>query len=128
VFSANGQLHPGINHIKLAVADTSDHILDSNVFIRGESFACGAISPVVFDPPSPCGQMLTGQTGVVIEFDVVALATNGRPDQGVVLTAEGVPDGATHDPLLPTQRLQPAMSHFAWSPTTGQVGDYVITY
>jgi len=31
---------PGVNHIKLAIADAGDHILDSNVFIRTQSFAC----------------------------------------------------------------------------------------
>ncbi len=36
---ATGPVKPGeVNHIKLAVADTSDSILDSAVFIRGSSF------------------------------------------------------------------------------------------
>jgi cysteine-rich repeat protein len=35
------------NHIKLAIADASDHILDSNVFIRGGSFS--TIPPEVCD-------------------------------------------------------------------------------
>ena len=41
VLTATGTLQPGVNHIKLAVADAGDHILDSNVFIRGQSFTCG---------------------------------------------------------------------------------------
>jgi hypothetical protein len=41
VLTATGTLNPGLNHIKLAVADAGDHILDSNVFIQGQSFACG---------------------------------------------------------------------------------------
>ena len=28
------------NHIKLAIADAGDHVLDSNVFIRAQSFTC----------------------------------------------------------------------------------------
>ncbi len=38
VFYATGNLMPGVNHIKLAIADAGDRILDSNVLIKGESF------------------------------------------------------------------------------------------
>jgi hypothetical protein len=31
---------PGVNHIKLAIADAGDPVLDSNVFIRTQSFTC----------------------------------------------------------------------------------------
>jgi hypothetical protein len=31
---------PGVNHIKLAIADAGDPVLDSNVFIRTQSFNC----------------------------------------------------------------------------------------
>lgn len=41
VLTATGTLQPGLNHIKLAIADAGDHILDSNVFIEGQSFSCG---------------------------------------------------------------------------------------
>jgi hypothetical protein len=40
VFTATTAVNPGINHIKLAIADAGDEILDSNVFIKGESFLC----------------------------------------------------------------------------------------
>lgn len=33
-------VNPGVNHIKLAIADAGDPVLDSNVFIRTQSFAC----------------------------------------------------------------------------------------
>ncbi len=33
-------VNPGVNHIKLAVADAGDPVLDSNVFIRTQSFTC----------------------------------------------------------------------------------------
>ena len=33
-------VNPGVNHIKLAIADAGDHVLDSNVFIRAQSFNC----------------------------------------------------------------------------------------
>jgi hypothetical protein len=40
VLTASGPLVPGVNHIKLAVADAGDQILDSNVFLEGSSFEC----------------------------------------------------------------------------------------
>ncbi|MCK6457655.1 MAG: choice-of-anchor L domain-containing protein [Phycisphaerae bacterium] len=40
--TATGTLNPGVNHIKLAIADAGDQVLDSNVFLRGQSFVCGA--------------------------------------------------------------------------------------
>lgn len=47
VLTATGTLNPGLNHIKLAIADAGDQILDSNVFIQGQSFVCG-------DPTGAC--------------------------------------------------------------------------
>ena len=41
VLTATGVLNPGVNHIKLAIADAGDQVLDSNVFIQGQSFVCG---------------------------------------------------------------------------------------
>jgi len=41
ILTATGTLLPGVNHIKLAVADAGDQVLDSNVFIQGQSFTCG---------------------------------------------------------------------------------------
>jgi len=41
VFYATAQLQPGTNHMKLAIADAGDGILDSNVMIHCQSFVCG---------------------------------------------------------------------------------------
>ncbi len=41
ILTATGTLSPGMNHIKLALADAGDQVLDSNVFIRAQSFTCG---------------------------------------------------------------------------------------
>ncbi len=40
VFVATSVVNPGVNHIKLAIADAGDEIYDSNVFIKAESFVC----------------------------------------------------------------------------------------
>jgi hypothetical protein len=42
VFYATANIHPGTNHMKLAIADAGDHILDSNVMISCQSFVCAA--------------------------------------------------------------------------------------
>jgi hypothetical protein len=41
VFYATATLKPGINHMKLAIADAGDHVLDSNVMLSCQSFVCG---------------------------------------------------------------------------------------
>ena len=45
VFTASGTLQPGINKIKLAIADVQDRLFDSNVFVKGESLICGPQDP-----------------------------------------------------------------------------------
>jgi len=126
VFTATGTLLPGVNHIKLAIADAGDSALDSHVFLRGESFECGALAGPVFDPPSPCGQVLEVVRDQPLSFDVVALATNGLPGAEVALSASGVPTGATFTPRLPLTG-QPAVTTFDWTPGVADVGTHVIT-
>ncbi len=46
VFFATAAINPGINSIKIAIADAGDDVLDSNVMIRCESFTCAAPPPV----------------------------------------------------------------------------------
>jgi hypothetical protein len=47
VFFTTGSVTPGVwHHIKLAIADAGDHVYDSNVFIKGESFNCGGTPQV----------------------------------------------------------------------------------
>jgi hypothetical protein len=130
VFSAVGNVMPGVNHIKLAIADAGDMNLDSNVFLRGMSFKCGAPVPV-FDPPTPCNTVVSGPYGSPIEFDVIAIATNGFAGQTVALsvTGDSIPlMGGVFNPPLPTGRLQPATTHYSWTPGLADVGDYMLTF
>ena len=41
VFYATATINPGTNHMKLAIADAGDGVLDSNVMIACQSFLCG---------------------------------------------------------------------------------------
>ncbi|MFH1754569.1 MAG: choice-of-anchor L domain-containing protein [Candidatus Latescibacterota bacterium] len=55
VLTAQTAVNPGINHIKLAIADAGDHVLDSNVLIKGESFVCAPQAQPYFDfHPTSC--------------------------------------------------------------------------
>lgn len=50
VLSATAIVNPGLNHIKLAIADAGDMVIDSNVMIKGESFVCAPpVLPVIID-------------------------------------------------------------------------------
>jgi hypothetical protein len=130
VFSASGTLRTGPNHIKLAIADRGDGVYDSNVFIRGESFLCQNPMPG-FEPPSPCGQTLVATVGVPFHFDVDAIATNGLPNQTVVLTVSGDPvplAGGVFTPPLPVGPAAEVETEFDWTPLPGDVGPYQLQF
>lgn len=130
VLTATGTLLPGTNHIKLAIADAGDQVLDSNVFIRGQSFACGA-SGAYFAPPTPCGQTFQALVGLPVQFVVAASAATGLPGNAVSLTTGALPAGAAHVPPLPqTQAGQnvTVSTAFAWTPTAAQVGPHTLVY
>jgi hypothetical protein len=47
ILVATTTIHPGTNHIKLAIADAGDRVLDSDIFLKSESFVCGAPPPTL---------------------------------------------------------------------------------
>jgi hypothetical protein len=55
VLTAEESVNPGVNHIKLAISDAGDSILDSNVFIQENSFQC---------KPAETGQSLVAELKV----------------------------------------------------------------
>jgi len=56
VFHATGTILAGTNHIKIALADAGDQVLDSDVMIRCQSFTCGAppVTGACCLPAGPC--------------------------------------------------------------------------
>jgi len=58
VFYATAQIQPGTNHMKLAIADAGDHVLDSNVMIACQSFTCA--------PPPETGACCFGDDCILI--------------------------------------------------------------
>jgi hypothetical protein len=76
VFFATGTILPGTNHMKIAIADAGDWVLDSNVMISCQSFQCQA-------PP---------QTGACcIEDDCFLLTQEQCAAQGGTYHGDGVP-------------------------------------
>jgi|GEM_PF-6728029 len=55
VLGAESSINPGVaNHLRLAIADAGDHVLDSWVFIEEGSFVCESLNqPPVADPNGP---------------------------------------------------------------------------
>jgi hypothetical protein len=130
VLTATGTLQPGVNHIKLAIADAGDRVFDSNVFIRGQSFACGAAG-AYFAPPTPCGQAFQALVGMPVQFTVAASAATGLPNNSVTLTTGALPTGAVQVPPLPQSQTGQSIlvsSSFSWTPTAAQVGLQTLTY
>jgi hypothetical protein len=130
VLTATGTLVPGVNHIKLAVADAGDQVLDSNVFIRGQSFVCGAAG-AYFAPPTPCSQAFQALVGLPLQFTVAASAATGLPNNAVTLTHGAMPAGAVYVPPLPQSQTGHNIlvsSSFSWTPTAAQVGSHTLVY
>lgn len=130
VLTASGTLLPGLNHIKLAIADAGDQVLDSNVFLRGQSFTCGNTG-AYFAPPTPCGQTFQALVGMPVQFTVAASAATGLPGNAVTLAAGALPTGAVHVPPLPqslTGQNILVSTSFAWTPTSAQVGMHTLAY
>ncbi|MFQ5453228.1 MAG: choice-of-anchor L domain-containing protein, partial [Candidatus Zixiibacteriota bacterium] len=42
VLFTNTIVNPGVNHIKIAIADAGDDMWDSNIFLKAQSFICGS--------------------------------------------------------------------------------------
>jgi hypothetical protein len=93
VFTATVKVNAGqVNHIKLAIADAGDHILDSNVLIEGGSFSAPDLT---LEPlsESSCGNTHTvtatltdgGQPigGETITFTVIDGPNNGKSGEAI---------------------------------------------
>jgi hypothetical protein len=139
LFSATVNVNPGLNHIKLAIGDAGDPVLDSNVFIRAGSLTCGTPGPVC-ELPMPALELGAGPQVVTVgsnyNHPVRAIATNGLAGQQVTVTsvtvtrngvADVMPANAAIVPALPLVG-QPALGTFTWSPTSGQTGTWKFTY
>jgi hypothetical protein len=139
LFSATVAVNPGLNHIKLAIADAGDEVLDSNVFIRAGSLVCGNPGPVC-ELPMPALELgagpQVGEVGSTVNHEIRAIATNGMAGEHVTVTgvavtknglSVGMPAGVSITPALPVTG-QPALSTFSWTPAASEVGSWMFVY
>lgn len=126
VLIARAKIQPGPNHIKLAIADAGDAAFDSDVFLKGQSFVCGAVNntaPVCqFDPPSP----ITVTAGENVSFTITG--TDADTGQSIYLSVLfSIPQDATMNPGLPLAGPHTGVSsEFNWLPT--QPGSYFANF
>jgi len=138
---------PGPHHLKLAIADAGDFVLDSNVFIQGrglvvqEEPTCLAPTPAIELGAEP----VEGEIGALVTYQVVAISNDivGTPAVTITgVTAEHanavgstcgtffpapVPIGVVHTLALPVSG-QPAQTTFSWTPTAGEAGCWRFAY
>lgn len=129
VLSATAVLQPGPNHVKLAIADSGDDVVDSNVLLRAQSLVCSPGLPV-FETPSSCALVLDGFRGAPFVLDVNAWA-NPLPGSTVSLDATGDSgpiNGGSFQPPLPTSPSQPGSTRFTWTPTSADLGLHHLTF
>lgn len=130
VLTASGTLQPGVNHIRLAIADAGDSVYDSNVFIRGGSFTPGAPGP--YFPEAPCDEVLHATVGLPLTYAFSAQSASGSPANSVTLDLDSpAPAGMTHSPALPLTvfgQNVTASSTATWIPSPSQVGFHQIDY
>lgn len=93
VLTVSAPVNPGLNHIKLAIADAGDSGLDSAVFIKSNSFICGSTNTapecsvdltaarLIFDEPE------SGCFVVTEDETFVTTITGMDADDGDTLTA-----------------------------------------
>ena len=139
LFSATVAVNPGLNHIKLAIGDAGDQILDSNVFIRAGSLTCGTPGPVC-ELPMPALELGAGPqittVGAAFSHPIRAIATNGLGGEQVIVTSVTVskngspaamPINGAIVPALPVTG-QPALATFNWTADSTQTGTWTFVY
>ncbi len=126
VLIAEAKIQPGPNHIKLAIADVGDQNLDSDVFLKGQSFVCGAVN----NNAPTCEIDPSGPFNVTVGSNLAFTVSGSDPDDGqaIYMYAVGnLPPGAVMNPSLPRAGSQTGMSsQFTWTPT--QAGVYTAAF
>ncbi|MFO0967889.1 MAG: choice-of-anchor L domain-containing protein [Gemmataceae bacterium] len=104
ILQAVAHVTPGVSHhIKLAIADAGDHILDSAVFLKGGSFVSGSadLSIAVSDAPDPVG------VGQPLVYTITVHNGSSEAASGVIVS----------DSLPAAIAANPTISASGWSVT-----------
>ena len=116
VLACTATVTPNVtSHIKLAIADTSDSALDSDVFLEGGSFRAN-------NPPVANADAYTAAPGVTLTVPAPGILANDTDPDGDPLQAQLV-TGSAHGLLT----LNPDGS-FAYFPANGYSGPDSFTY
>lgn len=113
VFRATALVNAGkTNHIKLAIADAGDHVLDSNVFLKGESFVPVEFTLLPLTATNNVGTMhtVTANTGypsagIIVTFTITDGPNAGMTGQGTT-DANGVATWSYSSTLVGTDTIQ----------------------
>jgi hypothetical protein len=124
---------PGPHHIKLAIADSGDAILDSNVFIQADSLVIGT-GPTCISP-TPAIELgfapLTADPGDTVAFDVLSVSNGeGAFAQATIagVRAERAPSASTGCGSFATVPLPAAVQHTPGLPVMGQPATVGLTW
>lgn len=97
VLTATANVNPGVvNHIKLGIADASDSILDSNVFIEGGSFSSPqlTLTPLTATNPAGTSHALTAKFVDPLANPIVGKTVTFTVTGPNAQTGTGVTDGS----------------------------------
>jgi len=87
--------------------------------------------PALPTPPAftgPCGQTLSVAAGDLLEFTVGASTVALDGEDGLTLTAAGLPVAAVMSPLLPVVGTDGIASDFSWTPVPEDFGSHAMTF
>jgi len=99
--------------------------IDDPYGVGWDDFSFEIQHPPTFDPPTPCGQVLTAYAGMPITFRVQA--SDVVSSENVVLDAGALPPGAVLNPNLPSQG-NPAICDVTWTPTLADIGAHAMGF
>lgn len=128
---------PGPHHIKLAIADAGDTVLDSNVFIQGASLVTSA-APTCIAPTPTSPVNATAQ--LPVSWQVRAVANNGSTGASVTVAPSTVTfdAGFAGNPVVTTSPVayspnlpisgQPATTTVTWTPPLSAIGQWSFRY
>jgi hypothetical protein len=102
VLSVQVAVNAGVtNHIKLAIADTGDHVVDSNVFIKGASLNSSSLN--VSPGTLAFGNVATGATSAAQTVTLMN-SGSGTVDIASIATAAPFDDSTTCGATLPASQ------------------------
>lgn len=99
VLTVETPVAPGVNHIKLCIADAGDTALDSNVFIKSGSFFCAPAEPDTCDACEFGSVVTIDDEGDMVAYGTIQMAANAAAVEAGIQTVV-VCDGYYEESVL----------------------------